>query len=140
MMMMMMINPTLITNDRYSSNKITRNKEQVIGAVIIAEQWNHAQRCQLIERLLPLCSTGQIDMLWTVLQPSLHRDYFYAVKSRYPNYHFKRISTPDSRFLRECYSRCFDREDSFYLSTINDLREFRDDDGLTRKSQSSFAQ
>ncbi|CAF1108203.1 unnamed protein product [Rotaria sp. Silwood1] len=100
MMMMMMINPTLITNDRYSSNKITRNKEQVIGAVIIAEQWNHAQRCQLIERLLPLCSTGQIDMLWTVLQPSLHRDYFYAVKSRYPNYHFKRISTPDSRFLR----------------------------------------
>jgi hypothetical protein len=99
-------------------------------------------------------------MLWTVLQPSLHRDYFYAVKSRYPNYHFKRISTPSSRALKvwknlfflyyficifkkkqqEHYHRGFDREESFYLSAINDLQEFRDDDGLTKKSQSSFAQ
>ncbi len=58
------------------------------------------QRCRFIERLLPLCSSAQLDMLWTVLQPSLHREYFYAVQSRYPNYHFKRISTPDSRILK----------------------------------------
>lgn len=39
-------------------------------------------------------------MLWTVLQPSLHRDYFYTVKSRYPDYQFKRISTPNSRAFK----------------------------------------
>ncbi|CAF4629169.1 unnamed protein product [Rotaria socialis] len=139
-MMMMMINPVLITNDRYSSNKIAWNKEQVIAAVMIAEQWNHGQRCRLIERLLPSCTPAQLDMLGTVLQPSLHRDYFYAVKSRYPNYHFKRISTPESRSIKEYHQRCFDREESFYLSTINDLQEFRDDDGIRRKSQSSFGQ
>ncbi len=65
------------------------------------------QRCRFIERLLPLCSSIQLDTLWTVLQPSLHRDYFYAVKSRYPNYHFKRISTPDSRVLKVKNLCCF---------------------------------
>lgn len=41
--LMMMINPTLIKNDRYSSNRIARNKEQVIGATMIVEQWTHTQ-------------------------------------------------------------------------------------------------
>jgi hypothetical protein len=115
--MMIMINPILVANDRYSSNKITRNKEQIIGAAMTVEQWSHAQvckshslikqrvcllfqRCRFIEKLVPLCSSVQLDMLWTVLQPCLHRDYFYTVQSRYPNYHFKRISTPDSRVLK----------------------------------------
>ncbi len=43
MMMMIMINSTLVTNDRYSLNKIARNKEQVIGAVMTVEQWTHSQ-------------------------------------------------------------------------------------------------
>jgi hypothetical protein len=42
-MMMKMINSTLITNDRYSSKKIARNKEQVIGAAMTVEQWTHTQ-------------------------------------------------------------------------------------------------
>jgi hypothetical protein len=37
------MNPTFITNDRYSLNKIAMNKEQVIGAVLTVEQWNHTQ-------------------------------------------------------------------------------------------------
>jgi len=41
---------------------------------------------------------------------------------------------------KELVRRPWDREDSFYLSTTNDLRIFRDDDGQTRKSQSSIAQ
>ncbi len=41
--MMMMINSTLVTNDRYSSKKIARNKEQVIGAAMTVEQWTHTQ-------------------------------------------------------------------------------------------------
>lgn len=41
--LMMMINPTLVTNDRYSSTKIAKNKEQVIGATMIVEQWTHTQ-------------------------------------------------------------------------------------------------
>jgi len=40
---MMMINPTLVTNDRYSLNKVARNKEQVIGAAMTVEQWVHTQ-------------------------------------------------------------------------------------------------
>jgi hypothetical protein len=116
--MMITINPILVKNDRYSSSIIAKNKEQVIGATMIVEQWTHTQvgfiegvmaiegffllfqRCQFIEKLVPFCSSIQLDMLWTVLQPALHRDYFYAVKSRYPNYQFKRISTPDSRILK----------------------------------------
>jgi hypothetical protein len=43
--MMIMINPILIKNDRYSSSKIARNKEQVIGATMIVEQWTHTQVC-----------------------------------------------------------------------------------------------
>jgi hypothetical protein len=41
--MVMMINPTLITDDRYSLKQIARNKEQVIGAAMTVEQWNHTQ-------------------------------------------------------------------------------------------------
>ena len=41
---------------------------------------------------------------------------------------------------KESYHRCFDREESFHISNINDLQEFRDDDGLRRKSQSVFTQ
>jgi hypothetical protein len=41
--MMMMINPTLVKNDRFSSNKITMNKEQVIGGAMTVEQWSHPQ-------------------------------------------------------------------------------------------------
>jgi hypothetical protein len=44
-MMMMVINPTLVTNDRYSSNQVARNKEQVIGAAMTVEQWTHTQVC-----------------------------------------------------------------------------------------------
>ena len=110
------INPVLMVSDRHVSTQVTMNKEQVLGAVMTVEQWSHSQvpnmsytankrlhfvrslqRCQLIERLLPLCNSLQLDMLWTVLQPSLHRDYFYAVQSRYPNYRFRQISTPSSR-------------------------------------------
>jgi hypothetical protein len=37
------INPAFVTNDRCSSNKIAMNKEQVSGAVLTVEQWNHTQ-------------------------------------------------------------------------------------------------
>ena len=46
--MMMMINPILVTTDRRSSSKITRNKEQVIGAVMMAEKWTHTQVYELL--------------------------------------------------------------------------------------------
>ncbi|UJR31373.1 hypothetical protein I4U23_018867 [Adineta vaga] len=133
---MMMVTNEIVIAD--SLNKISLNKQQMIGAVTTIEQWNHSQRCRFIERLLPLCSTYQLDMLWTVLQVSLHRDYFYTVKSHYPEYHFKRISTPSSRTLKEYRHRRLDGEESFYLSNIDDLQEFRDDDGLPKKSQSVF--
>lgn len=41
--MTLMLNPTLIKHDRFSSNRLARNKEQVIGAVMIVEHWNHSQ-------------------------------------------------------------------------------------------------
>ncbi|CAF0823292.1 unnamed protein product [Adineta steineri] len=101
-----------MNDNKYISNKVSMNKEQVFRAIVTVEQWNHTQRCGFIERLLPICNSYQLDMLWTVLQPSLHRDYYYAVKSRFPNYHFKQISTPNSRIFKVCEKNtkifCFD--------------------------------
>ncbi|CAF1636120.1 unnamed protein product [Adineta ricciae] len=95
--MMMLTNEMTMTS---SMNRTPMKKQQIAGVITTVERWTHQQRCQFIERLLPLCNTYQLDMLWTVLQPSLHRDYFYAVKFRYPDYHFKQISTPSSRTLK----------------------------------------
>ncbi len=47
---MMLINPTFVANDRYSLNKIARNKEQVIGATMTVEKWNHSQVCRWISK------------------------------------------------------------------------------------------
>ncbi|CAF0731147.1 unnamed protein product [Didymodactylos carnosus] len=114
-------------------------KRQLDFARFVIEQSNHAERCQFIERLLPSCSVAQIDFLWSVLQQTLHRDYYYSVMNNYPNYHFKRISTPVSRVLKEIHKRPYDRDESFYLSSTNDLRQFQEE-GTIQPPHSSFAQ
>ena len=55
------------------------------------------QQYEFIEKLLYLSEIIQIDLLWTILQPIMHRDIHYEAKIDDPDYNFKKLSTPITR-------------------------------------------
>nr|KAI8742362.1 F-box protein MET30 [Biomphalaria glabrata] len=83
-------------------------------------QWSHQQKCCFLEELLRHSSTVQIQFLYTVLQPSVHRDFMYTMRTRFPEIEFSPISTHITRHikkrLREVKKlRSFYRVDSAYI-------------------------
>ena len=58
------------------------------------------QRCALLEALLRRSNYTQFQFLFTVMQPSLHRDFMYTAHTRFPDIEFKPISTHISRELK----------------------------------------
>lgn len=44
-----------------------------------------------MENLLISSNLEQINFLWTVLQPVLHRDIYYSAQIDYPNFKFKAL-------------------------------------------------
>lgn len=64
-------------------------------------KWDNAERFIFIERLLSKCDKEQIQFLWTVLQPTLHRDFIFNSLSAEPNSKFNPISTPVTREIHK---------------------------------------
>lgn len=58
------------------------------------EKWNDQVRRDLIELLLPRCNPKQITFLWTVVEPTLHRDFMYSSLNAFPRSSFSTVSTP----------------------------------------------
>ena len=55
---------------------------------------------KILEELLINSNLNQINILWTILQPVSHRDFFYSGKFDYPGYSFAKISTPVTRLFK----------------------------------------
>ncbi|CAH1798892.1 unnamed protein product [Owenia fusiformis] len=69
------------------------------------EQWDHYMRCNILEGLLHRSNLNQIQFLWTVVQPALHRDFMYTAKKEFPSQTFQPVSTYTSREVKEKASR-----------------------------------
>lgn len=80
------------------------------------------QRCSVLEALLRQSNYTQFQFLYTVMQPSLHRDFKYTANSRFPDIEFKPISTHISRELKVCKRSlkqdCCERVVSPVLKTV----------------------
>ena len=119
------------------------------------ETWNHAQRCELIEKLLLHMDYEQYRFLWTVMQPSLHRDFMYSAQLVHPNANFQPLSTHASRKLRENLGRTrrnnFHRVKSAYcefpeevlqknaLPELSRLRRLSFESQIRRKQRANFS-
>jgi len=119
------------------------------------ETWNHAQRCELIEKLLLHMDYEQYRFLWTVMQPSLHRDFMYSAQLAHPETQFQPLSTHASRKLREKLKR--NRRNNFYrvksaycefpeevllkntLPELTNLRQLSFDAQLKRKQRPNYS-
>ncbi|XP_066265197.1 beta-TrCP-like [Branchiostoma lanceolatum] len=64
------------------------------------EEWSHKKRIVVLEALLKRCNYQQFQFLWTVSQPTLHRDFMFAAKRDYPSTKFVPISTHLTREIR----------------------------------------
>ena len=58
------------------------------------------QRCAIFEAILRMSNFRQIQFLWTVIQPALHRDFMYTASKDYPKQHFIPISSHQSREIK----------------------------------------
>lgn len=58
------------------------------------EKWNNQVRRNVIDLLLPRCDQEQITFLWTVVEPTLHRDFMYSSLNAFPRSSFSPVSTP----------------------------------------------
>lgn len=119
------------------------------------ETWNHAQRCELIEKLLLHMDYEQYRLLWTVIQPTLHRDFMYSAQAAFPKSNFQPISTHSSRKLRDYLSRKkrnnFHRVKSAYcefpedvikknmLPELSRIRQLSFDSQIRRKQRPNFS-
>lgn len=58
------------------------------------EKWSNQVRRNVIDLLLPRCDQEQITFLWTVVEPTLHRDFMYSSLNAFPRSSFSPVSTP----------------------------------------------
>lgn len=58
------------------------------------EKWSDQVRLSVIDLLLPRCDQEQITFLWTVVEPTLHRDFMYSSLNAFPRSSFSPVSTP----------------------------------------------
>ncbi|KAK3707206.1 hypothetical protein QZH41_019558, partial [Actinostola sp. cb2023] len=54
-------------------------------------------RSKIIEVLLPRCGYEEINFLWTVVEPTLHRDFMYSSLNAFPMSSFSPVSIPICR-------------------------------------------
>lgn len=106
------------------------------------ETWSHAQRCELIEKLLLHMDYEQYRFMWTVMQPSLHRDFMYSAQLVHPHANFQPLSTHASRKLRDNMGRTrrnnFHRVKSAYCEFPEDVLRKNALPELTRLRHLSF--
>ncbi|CAG2255121.1 FBXW7 [Mytilus edulis] len=76
------------------------------------EEWNHEQRCQLIEALLRRSNHQQFQFLYTVMQPHQHRDFMYTAQKQFPETEFTPVSTHTTREVKRRVQ--LHREDNYY--------------------------
>lgn len=119
------------------------------------ETWNHFQRCELIEKLLLHMGYEEYRFLWTVMQPSLHRDFMYSAQLAHPHANFQPLSTHTSRKLKENLSKSkrnyFHRIKSAYcefpeevlkknrLPELTRIRQLSFDSQIRRKQRANFS-
>nr|KAG5711219.1 hypothetical protein BaRGS_004863 [Batillaria attramentaria] len=108
---------------RHPTNSSVEFDRQLDKISIWLEQWDHDTRCAVLEAILRRSNYTQFQFLYTVMQPSLHRDFMYTANTRFPDIEFKPISTHISRELKDKLSRLrldtFHRVKSAYLQTDN---------------------
>lgn len=76
------------------------------------EDWNHDQRCRLIEALLRRSNHQQFQFLYTVMQPHQHRDFMYTAQKQFPETEFTPVSTHTTREIKRRVH--LHREDNYY--------------------------
>lgn len=117
--------------------------QQLDKVALWIETWNHQQRCELIEKLLLHMDYDQYRFLWTVMQPSLHRDFMYSAQLIHPNSNFQPMSTHTSRKLREHLGRFkrnnFYRVKSAYCEFPEEVIQKNALPELTKLRKQSFA-
>ncbi|XP_048240296.1 F-box protein MET30-like [Haliotis rufescens] len=104
---------------------------QLDKVAIWLERWDHDERCCLLESLLRKSNYTQFQFLYTVMQPTLHRDFMYTARSHFPDIDFQPISTHTSRELKEKITRLrqnnYFRVKSAYLQLDDDVKaKFKD--------------
>ncbi|XP_067947133.1 beta-TrCP-like [Watersipora subatra] len=138
-----------------SSQSVVSFDKQLDKLALWMETWNHAQRCELIEKLLLHMEYEQYRFLWTVMQPSLHRDFMYSAQLLHPCSNFQPLSTHASRKLRDNLGRNrrnqFHRVKSAYcefpeevleknaLPELTRLRKLSFDSQIRRKQRANFS-
>ncbi|XP_046574682.1 LOW QUALITY PROTEIN: F-box/WD repeat-containing protein 7-like [Haliotis rubra] len=106
---------------------------QLDKVAIWLEHWDHDERCCLLESLLRKSNYRQFQFLYTVMQPTLHRDFMYTARSHFPDIDFQPVSTHTSRELKEKVTRLrqnnYFRVKSAYLQLDDDVKaKFKDTD------------
>ncbi|KAH3737987.1 uncharacterized protein LOC127851391 [Dreissena polymorpha] len=94
------------------------------------EEWNHEQRCQVLEGLLRRSNFRQFQFLNTSLQPALHRDFMYTARTQFPSIEFVPLSTHTSRKLKE--KLIFTRQDNYHRI---DSAHLTDDEQAKQQAQ-----
>ncbi|XP_059143186.1 F-box/WD repeat-containing protein 7-like [Physella acuta] len=75
--------------------------QQMDKILLWLEGWSHQQRCRFLEKLLRHSPYPSLQFVHTALQPSLHRDFMYTVRSRFPEIEFSPVSTYVTRELKD---------------------------------------
>ncbi|KAL5010050.1 hypothetical protein ScPMuIL_012355 [Solemya velum] len=99
---------------------------QMDKIAIWIEEWDHNQKCQVIEGILRRSGHNQVQLLYTVMQPSLHRDFMYAARKQFPDVEFKPLSTHITRRLKSKLERTrqntFHRVKSAHMQSDDDIK------------------
>ncbi|XP_061420309.1 F-box/WD repeat-containing protein 7-like [Lethenteron reissneri] len=78
-----------------------REFERMLQAVAAwMTQWDHSQRCSVLRELVRWGGPAQAQLLWTALQPALHRDFMYMGQRAFPGFSFAPVSTEWTRKAR----------------------------------------
>ncbi|XP_060599165.1 uncharacterized protein LOC132752799 isoform X1 [Ruditapes philippinarum] len=85
---------------------------QLDKIAVWVEEWNHEQRCQIVEGILRRSNYNQFQFLNTSLQPILHRDFMYTARTQFPAIEFQPVSTHTSRKLKE--KLIYTRQDNYH--------------------------
>nr|XP_018673256.1 F-box/WD repeat-containing protein 7 isoform X1 [Ciona intestinalis]XP_026696631.1 F-box/WD repeat-containing protein 7 isoform X1 [Ciona intestinalis]XP_026696633.1 F-box/WD repeat-containing protein 7 isoform X1 [Ciona intestinalis] len=101
-------------------------QKQLDELAIWFENWSHLQRCGVLKRLISISNFPQFQLLWTAVEPILHRDFMYSASERFPSEQFTPISTEISRATRQRLTKNrmiqrFHRTKSAYIRTEEDV-------------------
>ncbi|EDV19762.1 uncharacterized protein TRIADDRAFT_61796 [Trichoplax adhaerens] len=62
--------------------------------------WTHELCVGFLQKLLRICTLDEMNFLWSVSEPALHRDFLYSSSLDHPYHGFMPISTHRSRQIR----------------------------------------